>query len=465
MTLSPGFAVCFFIKWRLTMSSYKYFFFLLLTGVASAETPAYEKLWQNENWSTWCSNNPDNGYLYKCLRPTTDSLISVGGEGRWRYAITNGANWQDETDGSDDAFLQRYVVFADWRISPSFRVFTQLYSALSAGFEQGPSPLDENRLSFQQAFIEFSSDKNWKMTVGRQELAMGSGRLVDAREGPNVRRRYDSLQVVSHLKSWQIDTFFARPWRTSLGSFDDRLAHNQAIWGIYAVKGDESWPKFDVYYLGYRNSEANYLQGSGSEHRHSVGTRLWGTNGDLTLNWEAMFQFGRFNQQDIRAWSIASDTSFVLESHPFSRIGVSANIASGDKNQEDNKLGTFNPMFPRGNYFSELAILGPRNFYNVQPYLSLQPHQAIKITAAVNFYWRLSTNDGVYGPGGNLLNVDSSSDRRYVATEYSLSTTFSLTKSTVLTVVYGRSEPAALVQQTGGRGATDYFEVAAKLTF
>ena len=27
---------------------------------------------------------------------------------------------------------------------------------------------------------------------------------------------------------------------------------------------------------------------------------------------------------------------------------------------DDRDLGTFNPLFPRGNYFSELALLGPR---------------------------------------------------------------------------------------------------------
>jgi hypothetical protein len=439
----------------------------IVTVRASANTtPDYERLRQDENWSAWCRDNVDSDeYAYKCFRPTKDSLLSIGGEGRWRYAVTNGANWQDEIDGSDDAFLQRYVVFADWRLSPSFRIYTQLYSALSAGLEQGPSPLDENRLSFQQAFFQFSGGEHWQMTLGRQELALGSGRLVDAREGPNVRRRYDALRLTSYVKSWQVDAFVGRPWQISQGSFDDRLDDNQAIWGIYAVNNEYSWPKFDVYYLGYRNNEANYLQGSGKELRHTLGSRLWGTRWGLTLNWELALQFGQFNEQDIRAWTIASDTSYALRRYPFSSVGVSVNVASGDKNQDDNKLGTFNPLLPRGNYFSELALLGPRNFYNIQPYLTFQPHPAVKVSAAVNFYWRLSTKDGVYGPGGNLLNVDSASDRRYVATEYSLSTAVSLTKSTTLTLVYGYSDPAALVRQAGSRGATDYVEFTAKVLF
>ena len=172
-----------------------------------------------------------------------------------------------------------------------------------------------------------------------------------------------------------------------------------------------------------------------------------------------------FENQDIEAWSIATDTQYALKRDPTTRVGLSANVASGDRSPNDNKFGTFNAMFPRGNYFSELATLGPRNFYNVQPYFTLQPLPAIEVTTAVNFYWRLSTKDGVYGPGGNALKVDSGSDLRYVATEFSFTTTFNYTDATKLSLVYGRSFPAALVQQTGNRGATDYFEITAKVLF
>jgi hypothetical protein len=303
------------------------------------------------------------------------------------------------------------------------------------------------------------------MTIGRQELTFGSGRLIDVREGPNVRRRYDSVSITSQLNFWQLDAFVARPWKIALGSFDDQLDHDQGMWGIYAVNNQHSWPKLDVYYLGYLNSDTSYLQGRGDEHRHTLGTRFWGDNGNVTFNWEAIIQFGRYNDQDIQAWSIASDTSVGSTLYPLSAAGVSANVASGDNDPTDNKLGTFNPIFPRGNYFSELAILGPRNFYNIQPYLTFQPHTDIEITTSINFYWRLSTNDGVYGPRGNLLNVDSASNRRYVATEYSLSAAYKLTKSTNFSFVYGRSDPAALVKQTGSRGLTDYVEFTTKILF
>lgn len=445
---------------------YRFLWCLVISTSVSANTPPpFERLRQDENWSEWCRSSLNDDLSHKCMQLGQHGLLSLGGEARWRYSVTRGAAWEDRSDSYDDAFFQRYVVFADWRLSSGIRIFTQLNSALSSGLELGPSPLDENQLSFQQAFFQFPVGEHGQARIGTQELHLGSGRLLDVREGPNVRRRYDALRLTSNVKAWQIDTFYGRPWQTFPGRFDDKIDDDQAIWGLYGVNRTDSGRNLDMYYLGYRNREANYFQGTGDEQRHTLGARMWGTRERFTLNWELMLQWGRFDDQDIEAWSIATDTQYALKRHPTTRVGLSANIASGDKDANDNKFGTFNAMFPRGNYFSELAILGPRNFYNIQPYFTLRPLPAVEVTTAVNFYWRLSTKDGVYGPGGNALNVDNGSDRRYVATEFSFSTTYNYTKATALTLVYGRSFPSDLVKQTGNRGATDYIEFTAKVLF
>lgn len=62
------------------------------------------------------------------------------------------------------------------------------------------------------------------------------------------------------------------------------------------------------------------------------------------------------------SWTLASQTGFTFASLPWQpRIALSTNIASGDTDPDDADLGTFNPLYPRGNYFSEDAVLGPRN--------------------------------------------------------------------------------------------------------
>jgi len=115
-----------------------------------------------------------------------------------------------------------------------------------------------------------------------------------------------------------------------------------------------------------------------AERRTSIGTRVSGRAGAWDYNWEAIVQFGHFGDDDIRAWTVATETGvtfFDVLWRP--RLALSANIASGDKDPGDGKLQTFNPLFPRGNYFSEDATLGPRNFFNVHRFVTFQLGDAV----------------------------------------------------------------------------------------
>jgi hypothetical protein len=46
---------------------------------------------------------------------------------------------------------------------------------------------------------------------------------------------------------------------------------------------------------------------------------------------------------------------------------LTADVISGDADQNDEKLGTFNPLFPKGKYFGALSPIGPRNLIHLRP--------------------------------------------------------------------------------------------------
>jgi hypothetical protein len=76
-----------------------------------------------------------------------------------------------------------------------------------------------------------------------------------------------------------------------------------------------------------------------------VGTRLWGEAGAIDYNVELIYQFGKFGAKDIRAWGASSDLGVTLATLPWTpRLGLKANIESGDDDPDDNRLGTFNPL-------------------------------------------------------------------------------------------------------------------------
>ncbi|MGH8502414.1 MAG: alginate export family protein [Gammaproteobacteria bacterium] len=416
--------------------------------------------------------DPFDPFKYMPLTQAGETWFSLGGELRERYEYANNPAWGDDPQDPNGVFLQRYVLHGDLHVGPRLRFFGQLFSALESGRAGPPSPIDENELDLQQAFVDLSAplsdNSSATLRLGRQEMSYGSARLIDVREGPNVRRKFDGGRVLLRLgRRWYVDAIFVRPSEIEPGVFDDGMDHSQALWGAYTV-GALSWPPtgLDLYYLGYESEDAGFDQGVGDERRHTLGTRLWGERGQWDWNWELIYQWGRFAAGDLRAWSVGTDTGYTWQDPSWSpRLGVSANVASGDRDPADPDLQTFNPLFPRGNYFSELALLGPRNFFNLHPFITISPTDSLELTADADFFWRLERTDGIYTPSGRLLRPAGNSDARYVGTELSLNATWQVNPHLSATAIYAHFFPGRFIAETGASNDIDFVELTVKLLF
>ena len=155
----------------------------------------------------------DYGYL-KDKTKRTDSLdklkyislgkenfyVSLGGEARIRYEYYGNAGFGSGTQDPNGYLLQRYLFHSDWHFGKNFRVFAQLQSALVSGRRGGARPTDKDNLDLHQAFfdVKFGDEKRGNFTIraGRQEVEFGSGRLVSASEGLNVRRSFDGARLI-----------------------------------------------------------------------------------------------------------------------------------------------------------------------------------------------------------------------------------------------------------------------------
>jgi hypothetical protein len=126
----------------------------------------------------------------------------------------------------------------------------------------------------------------------------------------------------------------------------------------------------------------------------------------LDYNWEPAYQWGNFGSGSIRAWSVSTETGFTFDRLRFQpRPLLRANVYSGDGNAAGQNLGTFNPLFPRGAYFTPKALpfLGPQNLVDLHPVLQFHLKPNVTGAFAWNWYWRESTHDGIYAFGSGIL--------------------------------------------------------------
>src|SRR6266576_2806814 len=304
-----------------------------------------------------------------------DWFLSMGGEARAVWEQIGNDNWGQQP--FLNGYLNtRYMLSLDLHLGKRVRTFFEFKSGLNSSRQGGPRPIDEKKLDFQAAFLELSTagTRNWiKIRAGRQELEYGSGRLVDVREGPNVRLSFDGVKVMAKFNSWRIDGFAMRPDVDKPGFFDNVPNHEIGFWGVYATRPFSRTMSVDAYYLGLNRKHATFQRGTAQEVRHSIGARVSRPTATERPGWdfdyEALWQFGSFGSANIRAWTIASETGYRLPNLPLKpRFSAKVDISSGD-DPRTNTLGTFNPLFPKGNYFGVLATAGPGpiNFIDVHP--------------------------------------------------------------------------------------------------
>ncbi|MBD9477896.1 alginate export family protein [Pseudoxanthomonas sp. PXM02] len=438
---------------------------LLLMAVESSAAQ-FELLRYEDNFATQRHNCTERRPMacWKHRPLGEDATVSIGGGLRWRYEYIDNPAFGDAPQDRAGVVLQRYSIFADLAWGAHWRGFAQLGMSLAHGRADGPSPVDANRLDPTNLFGEWRANTatgTRGVRVGIQELRFGSGRLIDVREGPNVRRSFEMARAYAHYGDWRVDVIAGVPREHRPGTFDDARLDSQHLHGVYGA--GRGW---DVYLLHYEDARARYLNAAAHERRWTFGARRFEDRGAWAWNWEFMAQGGRYGNADIRAWSVATDTGYTFEATVWQpQVALLASIASGDRDPDDGRLQTFNPMYPRGNYFGDEATLGPRNFFNLQPVLRLQPTPRMELSGRVDFFWRHRTQDGVYAPNGRLIRAPGDSNARHVATIASLSADWVLTPGwdAAMTLAYFR--PGSFLRETGAHAPLRHVEMTIQHQF
>lgn len=425
-------------------------------------------------------SDPWDALKFVPLNASGTRYLTVGGEARPRWERFGNGLWGEEETDNDGYFLQRFMAHADLRLGKitssgiTTRLFTQLKSGIIAANTAPPGGADRDDFDINQLFADVAfplgarangmgdgqlpSPDALTLRVGRQEMNYGSGRLISTREGPNVRIGFDGARAIVRRGAVRVDFFAVRPVRTRPRRFDDAASRERELVGVYGTvpwqrtKGVQS--SLDLYYLAYKNDAARFdAPGVGRERRHSVGARWWGESRGWDFNTEAVVQWGKFQSAGgdlgVGAWTLATDNGYTWkDARTKPRLALKGDYASGDADPGDGRLGTFNPLFARGNYFGELGILGPYNLLDVHPTLDIEPVTDVNVTLDWDFFWRASARDGIYGFTGQRLREGSTSRARWIGHSPSVAVSWQVNRHLNLFTAVGYFVPGTFLRET-----------------
>jgi len=397
--------------------SIKRYFALLLLAAANTQalpsqthtspqrpTPLFNR-WQ-EDWSVLANQDvprePLDGLKYIPLAEhDPKTYLSFGADLRERFEYNDAFLFGvSPVDKSQAYVISRMEVHADLHIANTIQAFVQLQSDFAPG-KQIILPVDEDRLSVEQAFLAYTSPVSsgmFKFRAGRQQIGFDLQRFVSVRNGPNVRQSYDALWADYEAKNWRYITFYSHPVQNrNIRAFDDYSSSHLTYGGFRIERKFADIAKLASYVSCFKQDHVAFPSVSGNERRDILDVRLVGKAHAFDWDLEAMGQVGHIASKDIRAWAVGTLSGYTFENVSLNpRVGLQFDMASGNHNAHGDTLGTFNPLFPNGEYLTLSGYSGYTNFIHLKPSLTLQPCQSLTALLALAAQWRETTADAVY---------------------------------------------------------------------
>jgi len=399
---------------------------------------------------------------FKYIPLDQDAYLTTGLELRARNETYRNNLWGDTGTPNDSYLWLRAMPYADLHVGSGAigaRGFVQPILAYAVGVSPSAGPIDQTRADLLQGFADFRVGAETGATdapgatlrAGRQMLSLGTERLVGTRYGPNVPLAFDGVRALVSMKGALLSVIAVRPVKPASGDFDDRIAHDKALWGGYAtLPGIGAASSVDLYWLGYRNRAARFGNQTAHELRQSAGARFFGAEAGWHWNVEGVYQFGRFGGGPISAWTLGTEIGHAFDASPLKPDAtLRLNIVSGDRRRGDHLLGTFNALFPKGKYFGELSPVGPTNIISFNPRLAMTPMPSVTTSIAAMAYWRYSLADGVYDIPGNLIRAPGTSTARFIGKELEGTVAWQATPELELAASLSAFAAGGFLRQTG----------------
>ncbi|TFH25108.1 MAG: hypothetical protein E4H03_01725 [Myxococcales bacterium] len=407
---------------------------LAASGVAQAEPPPrpeYNVLPWKEDWSVLRGVEKKDFFdpiKYVPMSKDGRYWASFGAQWRLRPEIWRKFNFGVQgaapNDKDDDEFLLSRIMFhGDFHLGETFRIFLMGKSALSTDrdLQGGTTPFYVDQIDLQDGWIEaklpIPTDKiDLRVRGGREELLEGRQRLVSPLDWANVRRTFDGANFILRSKRFYSKAFWSRPVRVKKYAFNPSSGNQ--FFGIYNTMKDVQWVDgFDVYWLSLLSDDVTFNGTTGDENRQTMGGRTWGNIATSTFYYDGEFayQFGDVGGANINAFMFAGFVGVpfeVLKRVPKVELGFG--YASGDDTPGDDKVETFNQLFPLGHaYLGKIDAIGRQNVIDTSLTGMVNTFFDVKARLEGHYFWRASTDDAVYNAGGGVLRpgaAGSSSD-------------------------------------------------------
>ena len=372
---------------------------------------------------------------------------------------------------SDTYYLERFRL--DMYILPTPWLTFKAEMQDSRNFFYGDRPLLANSydpFDLREGYVEVgrSESNGFDVRVGRQQVPLGSKRLVAPGEWPNAGGPFDAVRSYYKMDGMKFEFFAGSPMLVDPNRFDTHIPGEHLYYTYEYFTKLIPNGNIEPYYMVRTQMNVKDERGDiANATLNTGGIRIYGLlpkRFDYTS--ETAWQWGWHSRDRVSALAGTHSVGWTVAPVGWKpRISVEFDHASGDKHYQDGKLQTFDSLYAgHGIYTNGLADrVGWRNIRTVRAGFEFLVSK--RLALRTDFYedYLATTQDGLYTSGGVLKVLNRNATSRHVGCESDIVATYQASANTQITAGFSRLFPSEyLKQSTAGSGYSAPYLMFAK---
>lgn len=415
-------------------------------------------------------DDPQNTYhmwsdFLKRRRIGEDWLFTAGGEFRDRYMNEIDSRWTETINRYEQL---RTIAYGSLWYGDDIGLFAQFIDAQSFGHDLDPVLIDIDRADLTDLFVDVKlmewEDRPVYFRGGRQELSLGSQRIVSNLEWANTLRTFQGVRLFRNGEKWDLTGFWLQPIIPNPDKFDspDWQQNFSGCWATYRPKAGRFW---DLYALNLEDSrQVRRGRGGalGGTNVTTLGTRYVGDiENRLLYDAELMWQVGRYSNQNLMAAATSTGLGYNFkDAKATPQVWLYYDFASGDANPgEGNTFNTFNQLYPFGHYYlGYLDLVARQNIQDLNLQFVAFPNKWTYLIIQLHNFHLANARSPLFNAAGLPSRSDPTGQAgTYVGNELDILVNFHLSDHQDILIGYSKLFAGPFIERTGPNVSPELF--------
>jgi len=289
--------------------------------------------------------------------------------------------------------------------------------------------------------------------LGRQELTIGSGRLINSTDTwwTNSARTFDVVHgsYATNLLRAEVvagSVVQVDPTREDRHKSGDHVYAEYNTFG-HLIPGATVEPYFFARTLVGVKAKDGHI---GNMDTLAAGGRVAGkTPGRIDYSVEALHEYGSYADDRFSANGLAALLGWTISASGWApRLSSDYAYASGDDGRNNGHRENFDNMYGSNQPLNSLTgLFGWKNICDWRSGVDFRPRKALRVKIDFRDYWLANTGDGLYSAAGTRTVFDSKATSAHVGEGFEMQSTLAVTKKTTVGFGVGNLFPGAYLEQ------------------